>query len=70
MNISKGHGGRRIGYSKISFSEIVYMAFIVVLLWVAATTMVQRFKDPKLTETELFLKIPNSAILHFTKGVK
>ena len=47
--------------------SIVYSIFIVFWLWIAGTCMVQRFKAPKMTETELFLNIPHSIILDFKK---
>lgn len=35
------------------------------LVWTAIVSAVQRFKNPKLTETELFYEIPNNVILKF-----
>jgi len=45
-------------------SEILIIIFILVL-WVAITTSIQRFKNHNLSETELFLAIPQSFILNF-----
>ena len=36
-------------------------------LWCAITCGIQAFKCPSLTETQLFLKIPNSFILDFVE---
>lgn len=33
-----------------------------IIFWVALTTIIQRFKCPELSETELFIRIPNSYI--------
>lgn len=38
---------------------------ISVLIWVAMTSTVQRFKCDSLTETQLFIMIPENFILHF-----
>lgn len=45
-------------------SELLMVLFVIVA-WVAITSSIQRFKHPDYTETELFLKIPNSFILNF-----
>lgn len=36
-----------------------------VLIWIAATHYVQRFKNPSLSETELALLLPKNFILQF-----
>ncbi len=41
------------------------LILILILLWAGATTMTQRFKCPKLSETELFLMLPENIILNF-----
>ncbi len=38
------------------------IVFVVALLWVAVSGFIQRFKCPKMTETELFLHIPKSFV--------
>lgn len=37
----------------------------LIALYVVITTMIMRFQHPELTETELFLKIPNALVLNF-----
>ena len=36
--------------------------YILVILWISISTVIQRFKTPELTETELLLRIPKSFI--------
>ena len=50
-------------YSKIT--TIVWFILVFLLLWTGVTSIIARFKNPKLTETELFLRIPKSFILNF-----
>ena len=50
-------------YSKII--NIVWFILVLLLLWTTITTVIVRFKNPELTETELFLRIPKSFILNF-----
>lgn len=47
--------------------DIIYIAIITLLLWVSITTIIQAFKCSKMTQTELFLNIPNSCLLIFKK---
>jgi len=49
------------------YNKFVYYLIIVVLMWISITTTIQAFKCQKLTRTELFLNIPNSAILNWEK---
>lgn len=35
------------------------------ILWMATTITIQRFKNPNLSETQLFLRIPNAFVLDF-----
>jgi len=48
-----------------SNKERIYLLLIIIFLWVAGTSITQRFKCPKLSETELFLMIPENFILNF-----
>ena len=43
----------------------IYVILVSLLLWTTITTVIVRFKNPELTETELFLRIPKSFILNF-----
>jgi hypothetical protein len=45
--------------------KIVYIIAIIVLLWISISTSIQRFKCVKLTQTELFLMIPDSFVCNF-----
>lgn len=47
-------------------SVIKYLWYIV-LLWIAVTCSINRFKNPQLTETQLLLRIPQACILNFEK---
>ncbi len=39
-------------------SNLLYTMLVAVLLWVAISSSIQRFKCPKMTEIELFMNIP------------
>jgi hypothetical protein len=41
----------------------IMATFFVVCLWTFATVTVYRFKHPELTETQLFLKLPQIVTL-------
>ena len=43
-------------------SNTLYTVLVAVLLWVAVSSMIQAFKCPLMTETELFLHIPKSVM--------
>ena len=49
------------------FTKLIYALLLVIMLWLLITTMIQRFKCSKLTETELFLILPNSFIMDWHK---
>jgi hypothetical protein len=42
--------------------NVLYALLLLAILWVVLSTTIQRFKCPKMTETELFLRIPKSII--------
>lgn len=42
--------------------HLLYTLLTAVLLWVAVSTMIQAFKCPEMSQTELFLHIPKSFI--------
>lgn len=42
--------------------KILRLIFIVLLIWVAITNIIQTFKCPEMTQTELFLHIFKSFI--------
>jgi len=44
---------------------VLKIIFIICTLWISITSSIQRVKNPRLTETELFLLIPNNFILSF-----
>ena len=50
-------------YSKIITT--VWFILVLLLLWIGITSTIARFKNPKLTETELLLRIHKSFILDF-----
>jgi hypothetical protein len=39
-----------------------YVLLVAVFLWVAISSTIQRFKCAKLTETEIFIRIPKSFV--------
>jgi len=45
--------------------KYIKMLISILIFWVALTITIQRFKNPNLSETELFLAIPQSFILNF-----
>ena len=46
-------------------SNVIWFILVLLLLWMIITSTIVRFKNPKLTETELLLRIPKSFILDF-----
>lgn len=38
------------------------IVMVIILLWITTTLLIQRFKCPKMTETELFINIPKSIV--------
>ena len=46
-------------------TTIIRIILVLLLLWIGVTSIIARFKNPKLTETELFLRIPKSFILNY-----
>jgi len=51
--------------TKNNISTLIIIIFMIAIMWVSLTTLIQRFSNPHLTETELFLNIPKSFILDF-----
>lgn len=51
---------------KFRFKEntaiVVYAMLVAVCMWVAISSTIQRFKCAKLTETEIFIRIPKSFV--------
>ncbi|MEY3501220.1 MAG: hypothetical protein RL308_2893 [Bacteroidota bacterium] len=47
------------------FKEIIAFIVIAINLWIACSGIIQAFKCPKMTQTELFLNIPNSFICNW-----
>ena len=50
--------------------KIIKSILVLLFIWMAITTIIQRFKCQKLTETELFIRIPNSFILDWNECKK
>lgn len=53
---------KALNYIKRTEGHLLYTLLVAVLLWVAISTMIQAFKCPELSQTELFLRIPKSFI--------
>lgn len=45
--------------------KITYALVAIVVLWVVATNIVMTFKHPEMTQTQLFLHLPQTIILNF-----
>ena len=45
--------------------QILYVIFIFAGLWANISTLIQAFKCPKMTQTELFNRIPKSFVGNF-----
>ena len=50
-------------YNKII--NVICFILVLLLLWIVVTSTIAGFRNPKLTETELFLRIPKSFILNY-----
>lgn len=46
-------------------SNVIWFILVLLLLWIVVTSTIARLKNPKLTEIELFLRIPRNFILNF-----
>lgn len=47
--------------------KIIKLIIIVIFIWIAASTFIQAFKNPELTQMEVLKKIPQSFILDFNE---
>lgn len=47
--------------------KVLYYLLIIFMLWIVFSSMIQRFKCPNMTETEIFLHIPKSVICDWEK---
>jgi len=47
--------------------KVLYYLLIIFMLWIVFSSMIQRFKCPKMTETEIFLHIPKSVTCDWEK---
>ena len=47
---------------KENYAIVVYAMLVAVFMWVAISSTIQRFKCTKLTETEIFIRIPKSFV--------
>lgn len=45
--------------------NIILIVLSIIVFYVAGVSSYQRYKDPKLTETELFLLLPCNVVLKF-----
>lgn len=51
-----------IKYIKENIRNALYFLLFAVFLWVGISNVIQAFKCPKMTQTELFLRIPKSFV--------
>lgn len=56
---------KHIKTERLNFKDIIIMSISCVFLYIAITSSIQRFKCAELTETELFIMIPQSFLLDF-----
>lgn len=42
--------------------NILHIIFFILVLWIAMSSMIQRFKCDSLTETQLFKLLPNNFV--------
>lgn len=47
---------------KGNVTTVVYAMLVAVFMWAVISTTIQRFKCTKLTETEIFIRIPKSFV--------
>ena len=52
---------------KITIKSCLKILFVILVIYTVVTINILRIKQPELTETELFLKIPQSWIWNFNK---
>jgi len=50
---------------KMKTYKTAYIIAMVILSWISITISIQRFKCVKLTQTELFLMIPDTFVCNF-----
>jgi len=50
---------------KNKIKQIMWVIVMIMALWLIITVSIQRIMSPGMTETELFLNIPNAFILNF-----
>ena len=51
-----------IKYIKENISNALYFVLVAVFLWLGISNVIQAFKCPKMSQTELFLHIPKSFV--------
>ena len=49
------------------YKDTFKLLCVLALLWVVITTSIQRFKCTNMSETELFLMIPENFVLQFDR---
>jgi len=50
---------------KQTLKEFIGVIVLAVLLWISLTSLFQSMWCPEMTQTEIFLNIPNSVLLKF-----
>lgn len=45
--------------------DVIYFGLIAAFIWVATTSMIQSFTCTRLTQSEVFMRIPQSFLLDF-----
>lgn len=51
-----------MGKKNKNFETIVVTLLVSIFLWLSISSIIQAFKCPKLTQSELLLRVPNSFI--------
>ncbi len=47
-------------------NKILYYILIIVTTWVSITNIIQAFKCPKMTQTELLIHIPKTVVCNWS----
>ena len=52
---------------RIMKKKILVSLMFIVMLWIVVTNVIMTFRNPQMTQTQLFLHIPKTVILNFDK---
>lgn len=58
-----------IKYIKDNISNALYFVLVAVFLWVVISNIIQAFKCPEMSQTELFIHIPKSFVCDYVTSI-